>query len=162
VEGRNLTIERRYAEGRAERFHDIAAELVRLKVDIIVVVTTPAALALKRATTTIPIVFPNAINPVETGVVASLGHPGGNGARGAQRETPGDPQGGDPCPGARRGALEWRQSRARPGLARDAGRGAGAGRDARAARAAQRAGPRGRLCRDDATAPRRVHRPAGC
>jgi putative ABC transport system substrate-binding protein len=83
VEGRNLTIERRYAEGHAERFQDIAAELVRLKVDIIVVVTTPAALALKQATTTIPIVFPNAINPVETGVVASLGHPGGNVTGGA-------------------------------------------------------------------------------
>jgi putative ABC transport system substrate-binding protein len=83
VEGRNLTVERRYAEGRAERFHDIAAEMVRLKVDIIVVVTTPAALALKQATTTIPIVFPNAINPVETGVVASLAHPAGNVTGGA-------------------------------------------------------------------------------
>jgi putative ABC transport system substrate-binding protein len=83
VEGRNLVVERRYAEGRAERFPEIAAELVRLNVDIIVVVTTPAALALKKATTTIPIVFPNAINPVETGVVTSLAHPGGNVTGGA-------------------------------------------------------------------------------
>jgi putative tryptophan/tyrosine transport system substrate-binding protein len=57
--------------------------MVRLNVDIILVVTTPAALALKKATTTIPIVFPNAINPVETGVVASLAHPGGNVTGGA-------------------------------------------------------------------------------
>jgi putative ABC transport system substrate-binding protein len=83
VEGRNLTVERRYAEGRAERFPEFAAEMVRLNVDIIIVVTTPAALALKQATRTIPIVFPNAINPVETGVVASLAHPGGNVTGGA-------------------------------------------------------------------------------
>jgi putative ABC transport system substrate-binding protein len=52
--------------------------MVRLKADIVVVVTTPAALAVKQATTTIPIVHPNAINPVESGLVASLAHPGGN------------------------------------------------------------------------------------
>ena len=83
AEGRNLIVERRYAEGRAERFQEFAAEMVRLKVDIIIVVTTPAALAVKKATTTIPIVFPNAINPVESGVVASLAHPGGNVTGGA-------------------------------------------------------------------------------
>ena len=68
---------------RTERFQEFAAEMVRLKVDIIIVVTTPAALAVKSATTTIPVVFPNAINPVETGVVASLAHPGGNVTGGA-------------------------------------------------------------------------------
>jgi putative tryptophan/tyrosine transport system substrate-binding protein len=78
VEGRNLVVERRYAEGRVERFQEFAEEMVRLNVDIIIVVTTPAALAVKKATTTIPIVFPNAINPVESGLVASLAHPGGN------------------------------------------------------------------------------------
>jgi putative tryptophan/tyrosine transport system substrate-binding protein len=78
TEGRNLIVERGYAEGRAERFREFAAEMVRLKVDIIIVVTTPAALAVKKATTTIPIVFPVAINPVESGVIASLAHPGGN------------------------------------------------------------------------------------
>ena len=83
VEGRNLIVERRYAEGRAERFQEFAAEMVRLNVDLIVVVTTPAALAIKKATTTIPIVFPNAINPVESGLVASLAHPGGNVTGGA-------------------------------------------------------------------------------
>jgi putative ABC transport system substrate-binding protein len=57
--------------------------MVRLKVDIVIVVTTPAALAVKNATTTIPVVFPNAINPVETGVVAGLAHPGGNVTGGA-------------------------------------------------------------------------------
>jgi putative tryptophan/tyrosine transport system substrate-binding protein len=78
VEGQNLIIERRYAEGRAERFQEFAAEMVRLKVDIIIVITTPAALAAKNATTTIPIVHPAAIDPVGTGLVASLAHPGGN------------------------------------------------------------------------------------
>jgi putative ABC transport system substrate-binding protein len=57
VEGHNLTIDYRWAEGRSERFADIAAEFVRLKVDVIVTVTTPAALAAKQATSVIPIVF---------------------------------------------------------------------------------------------------------
>jgi putative tryptophan/tyrosine transport system substrate-binding protein len=78
VEGQNILFERRYAEGRAERFQEFAAEMVRLKADIVIVVTTPAALAVKNATTTIPIVHPNAIDPVESGLVASLAHPGGN------------------------------------------------------------------------------------
>jgi putative ABC transport system substrate-binding protein len=82
-EGRNLIVERRYAEGHAERFQELANKLVQVNVDIIIVVTTPAALAAKKATTTIPVVFPNAINPVETGVVASLAHPGGNVTGGA-------------------------------------------------------------------------------
>jgi putative ABC transport system substrate-binding protein len=83
-EGRNLIIERRYARGQAERFKEFAAELVRLNVDIIVVVTTPAALAVKNATKTIPIVHPNAIDPLNTGLIASLAHPGGNLTGGAQ------------------------------------------------------------------------------
>jgi ABC-type uncharacterized transport system substrate-binding protein len=83
-EGRNLIVERRYAAGHAERFPEFAAEMVRLNVDIIIVVTTPAALAVKKATTTIPIVFPNAIDPLSTGLVASLAHPGGNLTGGAQ------------------------------------------------------------------------------
>jgi putative ABC transport system substrate-binding protein len=82
-EGRNLTVERRYAHGRSEMFAEFAAEMVRLKVDIIVVTTTPAALAVKNATGTIPVVFPNAISPVESGVIASLAHPGGNVTGGA-------------------------------------------------------------------------------
>jgi ABC-type uncharacterized transport system substrate-binding protein len=78
VEGRNIIFERRFAEGRAERFKEFAAEMVRLKVDIIIVVTTPAALAARNASTTIPIVHPAAIDPVGTGLIASLAHPGGN------------------------------------------------------------------------------------
>jgi putative ABC transport system substrate-binding protein len=84
VEGQNLIVERRYAEGRAERFPEFATEMVRLNVDVIVVVTTPAALAVKKATTTIPIVHPNAIDPLNTGLIASLAHPGGNLTGGAQ------------------------------------------------------------------------------
>jgi len=78
VEGENLAVERRYSEGRAERFPEFAAELVRLNVDVILVETTPAALAVKRATRTIPVVFPTAIDPVGAGVVASLARPGAN------------------------------------------------------------------------------------
>ena len=83
-EGRNLIVERRYAQGQADRFKEFAAEMVRLNVDIIVVVTTPAALAVMNATQTIPIVHPNAIDPLNTGLVASLAHPCGNLTGGAQ------------------------------------------------------------------------------
>ena len=78
TEGQNLVVERRYAEGNAERFKEFAAEMVRLKVDAVIVVTTPAAFAVRNATTTIPIVHPAAIDPVGTGLIASLAHPGGN------------------------------------------------------------------------------------
>jgi putative ABC transport system substrate-binding protein len=78
VEGQNLVVERRYSEGRAERFPEFAAELLRLKTDIIIVTTTPAALAVKSATKTVPVVFPTAIDPVGTGVVPSLARPAGN------------------------------------------------------------------------------------
>ena len=83
-EGRNLIVERRYAQGHAERFKEFAEEMVRLNVDVIVVVTTPAALAVMNATKTIPIVHPNAIDPLNTGLIASLAHPGGNLTGGAQ------------------------------------------------------------------------------
>src|SRR6516162_10327726 len=78
VEGQNLIIERRSSEGRAERWSELAAELVGLKVDVIVVSTTPAALAAKKATGTIPIVFPTAFDPVGAGLADSLARPGGN------------------------------------------------------------------------------------
>ena len=78
VEGGTLAVERRYSEGLVERFPEFAGELVRLKVDVIIVDTTPAALAVKRATSTIPVVFPTAIDPVGAGVVASLARPGAN------------------------------------------------------------------------------------
>jgi putative tryptophan/tyrosine transport system substrate-binding protein len=78
VEGQNLVVERRYSEGRAERFPEFAAELVRLKADIIIVTTTPAALAVKSATKIVLVVFPTAIDPVGTGVVPSLARPAAN------------------------------------------------------------------------------------
>src|SRR6266498_2997164 len=77
-EGRNLAFERRLSQGQAERFPKLAAELVQLGVDLILVHTTPAAIAARNATQTIPIVFPTAIDPVGAGLVASLARPGGN------------------------------------------------------------------------------------
>jgi putative tryptophan/tyrosine transport system substrate-binding protein len=78
VEGRNVAIEYRWAEGRNERFAELSAEIVRRKVDVIVTQGTPAVLAAKQATTVIPIIFPIAGNPVANGLVASLARPGGN------------------------------------------------------------------------------------
>jgi putative ABC transport system substrate-binding protein len=78
IEGKNLTIAYRFAEGRPERQDDVAAELVRLKVDLIVVAGVGPALAAKRATNKIPIVMASAGNPVASGLVASLARPGGN------------------------------------------------------------------------------------
>src|SRR5262245_415701 len=78
IDGRNLAIEYRWAEGRNERYAEAAAELVRLKVDVIVTAATPATLAAKQATSAIPIVFVAAGDPVGSGLVASLARPGGN------------------------------------------------------------------------------------
>jgi putative tryptophan/tyrosine transport system substrate-binding protein len=78
IEGKNITFEFRFAEQKPERLPELAAELVRLKVDLIVVASTPASLAAKGATTTIPIVIASAPDPVAAGLVASLGRPGGN------------------------------------------------------------------------------------
>src|SRR5215831_7982281 len=78
VEGKNIAIEYRFAEGNNDRLRELAADLVRLKVDLIVVAATPAALAAKSATTTIPIVMTNAGDPVSAGLVASLARPGSN------------------------------------------------------------------------------------
>ena len=77
-EGQNIAYEARWAAGRNERVRDLADELVRLKVDVIVTRTTFVAAAAKRATATIPIVMAGAQNPVDGGVIASLAHPGGN------------------------------------------------------------------------------------
>jgi len=78
VEGQTIAIEYRFAEGRPERLPALAAELVRLKVDVIVTGGTPAPLAAKQATSTIPIVFAVAGDPVAEGLAASLARPGGN------------------------------------------------------------------------------------
>jgi putative ABC transport system substrate-binding protein len=78
LEGRDVAIEYRWAEGRSERFAEIVAEFVRLKVDVIVTHNTPTVLAAKQATSVIPIVFATAGDPVGSGLVASLARPGGN------------------------------------------------------------------------------------
>jgi putative ABC transport system substrate-binding protein len=78
VEGQNIAIEYRFAEGRPERLPALAAELVRLKVDVIVTAAPPAPEAAKQATSTIPIVVANTGDPVAEGLVASLARPGGN------------------------------------------------------------------------------------
>lgn len=78
VEGRNISLEIRYAEGHAERDPALAAEIVALRPDLIVVRTLPEALALKQATSTIPIVLLGGVEPVAGGLVASLAQPGGN------------------------------------------------------------------------------------
>jgi putative ABC transport system substrate-binding protein len=78
IEGRNIVIEYRWAEGKYERFPDLIADLVARKVDVIVTAGTPAALAVQRATTTIPLVMVAVGDPVSTGLVASLARPGGN------------------------------------------------------------------------------------
>jgi ABC-type uncharacterized transport system substrate-binding protein len=78
IEGRTVAIEYRWAEGRSERFAEIAAEFVRLKVDVIVTYATPPAIAAKEATAVIPIVSAVMGDPVGAGLVASLARPGGN------------------------------------------------------------------------------------
>src|SRR6201988_1443035 len=78
VEGKNISIEYRFADGKAERLPELARELVLLKVDAIFTAGTPAIFALREATKTIPIVFFSTSDPIGMGVVASLGHPGGN------------------------------------------------------------------------------------
>src|SRR5262245_51285078 len=78
LEGRTVVIDYRWAEGRKERYAKLAAEFVRLNVDIIVTSGTPTAMAAKRLTATIPIVFTTAVDPVENNLVASLARPGGN------------------------------------------------------------------------------------
>jgi len=78
IEGQNILIERRFAVGNANQLKDSAAELVRLKVDVIVAAASDATLAAKDATTSIPIVFVNAGDPVGQGFVQSLAHPAGN------------------------------------------------------------------------------------
>jgi ABC-type uncharacterized transport system substrate-binding protein len=78
VEGKNLQLEIRWGEGKLERLPALAAELVRLNVDVIVAMTSPSVLAAKQATRTIPIVMPLSSDPVADGLVASLARPGGN------------------------------------------------------------------------------------
>jgi putative ABC transport system substrate-binding protein len=78
VEGRNIRYEYRWSDGNFEKLDDLAAELVRLKVDVLVTYVTKASLAARKATATIPIVMVGIGDPVGVGLIASLGHPGGN------------------------------------------------------------------------------------
>lgn len=78
VEGQNIMIETRHTDREFERLPDLAAELVRLKIDVLVAVTTNAALAAKKTTSTIPIVFMGVTDPIAAGLVGSLARPGGN------------------------------------------------------------------------------------
>ena len=78
MEGKSIAFEERSSEARNERLADLASELVRLKVNIIVTRGTPETLAAKQAMTTIPIVIAGAGDPVRSGLVSSLAHPGGN------------------------------------------------------------------------------------
>jgi putative ABC transport system substrate-binding protein len=76
--GHNLDIEERYSDGNVERLPILAAELVRLKPDVIMALGTPATVAVRRETTTIPIVMAGGVDPVEAGLIASFARPGGN------------------------------------------------------------------------------------
>jgi putative ABC transport system substrate-binding protein len=78
IEGRTIAIEYRWAEGRIERYSEIAAEFIRFKVDLIITHGTPAAIAAKQATSAIPILALVVGDPVGSGLVASLARPGGN------------------------------------------------------------------------------------
>ena len=78
VEGKNIILDYRYAEGKFERLADLAAELVHLKVDVILTVGVPPTRAAKQVTTTIPIVMAGGSDPVRTGLIASFARPGGN------------------------------------------------------------------------------------
>jgi hypothetical protein len=110
TEGRNVTIEYRWAEGRSERFAEIAAEFVRLKVDLILTHNTPPTLAAKQSTSTIPIVFATAGDPVESGIVTSLRRPGGN-VTGLSSEPPILPARKlNSCASSSRGCASWRFS----------------------------------------------------
>jgi putative tryptophan/tyrosine transport system substrate-binding protein len=78
VEGQNLIVEARWAEGRSDRLPALMSEVIERKVDVLVTYSTPGALAAKKATSTIPIVITNMADPVRSGVIASLAHPDGN------------------------------------------------------------------------------------
>ena len=111
VEGKNIAIEYRFAESKLDRLPDLAADLVRLKVDVIVTSVTPDALAAQRATRTIPIVMAAAGDPVASGVVASLARPGGNVTGSSQAARSWSGNGWSCSRKSSRGSPAWRCSR---------------------------------------------------
>jgi putative ABC transport system substrate-binding protein len=127
TDGRNLAIEVRWSEGRAERYAEITAEFVRLKVDVIVTKATLPTMLAKEATQVIPIVFIGAADPLATGLVGSLAHPGGNvtGLSNQSRDIAGKRVEifARACPGTSPGGDrgQYRQCRQRAGDARGAG-----------------------------------------
>jgi putative tryptophan/tyrosine transport system substrate-binding protein len=88
IEGKNIFIERRFAEGKLERYADLAGELVNLRVDVIVSSSNDATAAVKRATNTIPVVMLNVNDPIGQGIITNLSHPGGNITGVVQDESP--------------------------------------------------------------------------
>lgn len=78
IEGKNVFIEARFAEGHQERLPELIAQVLRLKIDVLVCVSPSAALAAKNATTTVPVVFASVTDPVASGIVTSLARPGAN------------------------------------------------------------------------------------
>jgi len=87
IEGKNIIIERRFAEGRLDRYAELVAELIRLEVDVLVTSANGATLAAKRATSKIPVVMLNVSDPIGQGIVASLAHPEGNITGGTQDDS---------------------------------------------------------------------------
>ena len=87
IEGKNIVIERRFTEGRLDRYADLVTELLRLEMDVLVTSAEEATLAAKRATTRIPIVMMNVSDPLGQGIVASLAHPAGNITGGTQDDS---------------------------------------------------------------------------
>ena len=128
VEGKNVAYEYRFADDKLDRLPALAEELVRLKVDVLVTPGTPGALALKKATQTIPIVFTDVTDPIATGLVDSLARPGGNitgvhqRRNAVGRQTAGGAQGNRAETASRCGPVGSAESKLRAGMESDADR----------------------------------------
>jgi putative ABC transport system substrate-binding protein len=159
-EGRSLVIEYRSADGRAERFPALAAELVRLNVDVIVTRGTPSALAARNATRTIPIVMASIGDVIGTGLAVSLARPGRNvtglTAINTDTEVKRLELLKEMVPGLVRIAALYNMAQLCPALEASRARGAGTGRRKPASRCAKAGGHRTRICRRNGTTRRRA------